>query len=154
MELEFSLYKGFLITDDSESNVKAYRNRAYYADNTTSYEASSLANIGLLIDDAKDQGDFTVEEYNEVMRLLGEPEFDQQTLPETEKTVVPEYPNYIMEKVRQHLGLEPYDTSKDEVINRLSHDAIFGHCLEWEGIIGYEVAIKDWIREIYGITLD
>ncbi len=67
--------------------------------------------------------------------------------------VVSEYPNYIMEKVRQHLGLEPNDTSKDEVINRLSHDAIFGHCLEWEGIIGYEVAIKDWIREIYGITL-
>ncbi len=81
MTLKFSMYSGFLITDDQESNVKAYRNRAYYAGNTTSYEASSPANIGLMIDEAGDHGDFTVEGYNEVMRMLGEPEFDQRMLP-------------------------------------------------------------------------
>ena len=68
-------------------------------------------------------------------------------------TVVPEYPNRIMDKVRQRLGLEPGDTSRDEEINRFTHDSVFSHCLQWEGIIGYEFAIKDWVRDIYGITL-
>ncbi len=154
MALEFSMYNGFLITDDSESNVKAYRNGIYYAGNVTSYEASSPANIGLMIDEAGDQGYFTVEEYNEVMRLLGRPEFDQRMLPETEKAVAPAYPSYIMEKVRQHLGLDIDDTSRDKEINGMSHDTVFYHCLTWEGIIGYEFAIKDWVRDIYGVTLD
>ena len=106
MALEFSMYNGFLITDDSETNVKAYRNREYYAGNLTSYEAASPANIGLLIDEVGDHGDFTVEEYNEVMRVLGRPEFDRQMLPETARAVVPAYPSGIMKKVRQSLGLD------------------------------------------------
>jgi len=65
----------------------------------------------------------------------------------------PKYTNYIMEKVRQHLGLEPYDTSRDEEINNMPHNAVFRHCLEWEGIIGYDNAIADWIHDIYGVTL-
>ena len=74
MEVAFTLYKGFLIAQYSETDAKAYRTREYYTSNLTSYESSRLANIGLMIDDAEDQGDFTVEEYNAVMRLLGEPE--------------------------------------------------------------------------------
>ncbi len=74
MEVAFTLYKGFLVAQYSETDVKAYRTREYYTSNLTSYETSRLANIGLMIDDAEDQGDFTVEEYNAVMRLLGEPE--------------------------------------------------------------------------------
>lgn len=68
-------------------------------------------------------------------------------------TVEPAYPTYIMEKVRQHLGLEPGDTSWDDVINGSTRDAVFAHCLEWEGIIGYDITIRDWIRDIYGVTL-
>lgn len=64
------------------------------------------------------------------------------------------YPNYIMEKVRQHLGLEPYDTSRDEEINSMSHRSILDHCLEWEGIIGYTGQIIGWIDDIYGVSLD
>ena len=63
------------------------------------------------------------------------------------------YPDYIMEKVRQHLGLESYDTSRDNEINMMSHSSVFQHCLEWEGIIGYDLAILDWVKEIYGVTL-
>lgn len=63
------------------------------------------------------------------------------------------YPNYIMEKVRQHLGLEAYDTSRDADINNMSHDEVFQHCLYWEGIIGYENTIKGWIKDIYGVEL-
>jgi len=63
------------------------------------------------------------------------------------------YPNYIMDKVRQHLGLESWDTSRDEEINNMSHSEVFRHCLEWEGIIGYDLTIGNWIQDIYGITL-
>ena len=63
------------------------------------------------------------------------------------------HPDYIMEKVRQRLGLEPYDTSRDDEINRMSHDSVFDHCLTWEGIIGYGYTIKGWVESIYDITL-
>ncbi len=68
--------------------------------------------------------------------------------------VVPEYPNHIMEKVRQHIGLEPHDTSRDEEINNMSHMSILGHCLEWEGIIGYTDRFIGWINDIYGVSLN
>lgn len=67
--------------------------------------------------------------------------------------VEPKYPDYIMEKVRQHLGLEPYDTSRDEEINNVSRDLVFQHVLEWEGIIGYDYQIRSWIENIYGVNV-
>lgn len=63
------------------------------------------------------------------------------------------YPEYIMELVRQHLGLEHYDTSRDEEIGTMSHDSVLDHCLEWEGIIGYGYTITGWVQDIYGVTL-
>jgi len=64
------------------------------------------------------------------------------------------YPNYIMEKVRQRLGLESYDTSRDEEINLLPRNNVLDACLEWEGIIGYGYTIRDWIKDVYGVTLE
>ncbi len=64
------------------------------------------------------------------------------------------YPAYIMEKVRQRLGLESWDTKSDSEINAMSHDTVFTHCLAWEGIIGYEYQIRDWVSVIYGVTLE
>ena len=63
------------------------------------------------------------------------------------------YPDYIMEKVRQRLGLEPYDTSRDSEINNMSHGTVLDHVLEWEGIIGYGYTIPGWIKDIYGVDL-
>ena len=67
--------------------------------------------------------------------------------------VYPKYSNTIMEMVRQHLGLEPYDASRDKEINEMSHNTVFTHVLEWEGILGYEYAIPLWIKDIYGVDL-
>lgn len=67
--------------------------------------------------------------------------------------VEPKYPEYIMNKVRQSLGLEAWDTKRDEEINLLPKHNIFGACLEWEGIIGYGYTIKDWVKDIYGVEL-
>lgn len=63
------------------------------------------------------------------------------------------YPDYIMKDVRQHLGLEPYDTSSDDEINNMTHDEVFDHVLMWDGIIGYLHRIRGWVTDIYGVTL-
>ena len=63
------------------------------------------------------------------------------------------YPNNIMEMVRQHLGLESYDTSRDAEINEMSHDTVFNHVLEYDGIIGYQYKMSGWIKDIYGVEL-
>lgn len=68
--------------------------------------------------------------------------------------VEPVYPNYIMEKVRQRLGLESWDTSQDEDINSMTHMSVFDHCLNWEGMIGYTLQIMDWVQDIYGVSLE
>ena len=90
MGVEFSLYEGFLIADYQENNVKAYRNRAFYAGNTTSYETSSPANIKLMIDEAGDHGDFTEAGYNEVMRILGRDTASAQLTQEKRYQVSPD----------------------------------------------------------------
>lgn len=71
MEVAFTLYNGFLIVEYSDTDVRAYRNRGYYAGNITSYKTSSQAFITQMIDDAGDQGDFTELEYYELLRVLG-----------------------------------------------------------------------------------
>ncbi len=67
--------------------------------------------------------------------------------------IEPKYPDHIMDKVRQSLGLEPGDTSKDAEINAMSRDAVFDHCLNWEGLINYGNQMRDWIQDIYGVNV-
>lgn len=64
------------------------------------------------------------------------------------------YPESIMENVRQRLGLEKYDTSRDEQINEMSKDVIFSHVCNWNNLPGYASTIKTWIKDIYDIELD
>lgn len=64
------------------------------------------------------------------------------------------YPEYIMKKLRQHLGLESNDTSRDDEINTYSGNEAFEGVLEWEGICGYTEFIKMWIQDIYEIDLN
>lgn len=63
------------------------------------------------------------------------------------------YPEHIMDRVRQRLGLEEGDTSKDFKIDTMNHLTVLDHCLCWEGIIGYNNTILDWIDNIYGVKL-
>ncbi len=81
-------------------------------------------------------------------------QWEEATSLREEPATIPRYPNNIMEPVRRHLGLESLDKSRDEEINRMTHHEVFEHVLLWEGIIGYDYAILNWIREIYGVTLD
>lgn len=63
------------------------------------------------------------------------------------------YPNYIMEAVRQNLGLEKDDISKDEYINNMEESEILEKYLTWNGIIGYGNMIIELIQDIYNIEL-
>ncbi len=63
------------------------------------------------------------------------------------------YPESIMQTLRKRRGLEPNDTSKDASINDLSPDDAFRNVLEWEGIIGFDYSIRNWVKEIYGVKI-
>lgn len=63
------------------------------------------------------------------------------------------YPESIMEDIRMRLGLEKYDTAKDEQINEMPKDVIFSMVCNWNGLLGYDSTIKTWIKDIYGIQL-
>ena len=58
------------------------------------------------------------------------------------------YPS-VIEAVRQNMGLEKDDESRDEEILQMSRDEVFRRFMTWNGIIGYEGTIKEAIEEIY-----
>lgn len=70
-----------------------------------------------------------------------------------EEYVPPKYPEYIMKKIRQRLGLDEEDKSRDTEINAMSSFEAFEEVLEWEGFIGYARQIKGWIEDIYKVEL-
>ena len=64
------------------------------------------------------------------------------------------YPEDIMQYVRQRLGADQYDDSKDAEINGMSANEVFNHVCEWNGLIGYADTIKRWVEDIYKINLE
>ena len=64
------------------------------------------------------------------------------------------YPDYIMENVRNNLGLDSDDTSSDKYIEDMDPLEVLERFWIWEGIIGYAELIKDSVCDIYGIDLE
>ena len=65
------------------------------------------------------------------------------------------YGEYITECVRQNLGLEVDDDSRDyDIENNMTEEEVFHRVLEWNGLIGYGYTIRNWIKQIYNIDLD
>ena len=62
------------------------------------------------------------------------------------------YPS-VIEAVRQNMGLEKDDESRDEEILQMSRDEVCRRFMTWNGIIGYEGTIKEAIEEIYKVEL-
>ena len=62
------------------------------------------------------------------------------------------YPNYIYNNVRQNMGLEWNDTSKDNEIDKMSRKEVLERFWMWEGIIGYANTIKNSVFDVYGIN--
>lgn len=63
------------------------------------------------------------------------------------------YSDELMEILRQREDLNRNDTSLDDTINEMSPDEVFKSVLEWEGFLGYEETIKNWISDIYHVDL-
>lgn len=64
------------------------------------------------------------------------------------------YPPYIMKHVRENLGLEENDSSRDKEINKMSKLEVLDKVATWNGLIGYGYTISKWVQDIYGIELE
>ena len=64
------------------------------------------------------------------------------------------YPNNIMIRLRERMGLDPDDDSRDTEIKLMSKMEVFENILEWEGFIGYTHAIVQWINDIFDVDLE
>ena len=60
-----------------------------------------------------------------------------------------QYSNYLMRSVRQSMGLEEDDTSRDDAIMEMDSYELLDRFLEWEGIIGYTQIIVNILKEIF-----
>lgn len=66
-----------------------------------------------------------------------------------------EYSEEIMTYLRQRRGLNKYDTSEDEEINKMDKSEAFEDVLSWNNLVGgWGNTIKEWVKEIYKIDLD
>ena len=63
-----AFYKGFLVIINPYPGLgmTAYRNPEYYSNNVSSYVAVPGADIGIMIDEAGDYGEFTQEQFDEI----------------------------------------------------------------------------------------
>ncbi len=137
--MKYNLYRGYLHTvPEYFGVVKVFTSKANALADNPIYTGMAEINALEWLDE-QSEGFVGSEDLDELNRM---------------ETVVPKYNNSIMERVRQHLGLEEYDTSRDGEINRMSHDAVLDHVLEWEGIIGYGYQIRGWVENIYGVKLE
>lgn len=63
------------------------------------------------------------------------------------------YPEHIMETLRQRIGLEDDDKSRDEELQMLTPQEALSECLEWAGIHGYTSWILNVIRDTFKVKL-
>lgn len=66
---------------------------------------------------------------------------------------VNKFPDPIMRKLRERLGLEAGDTTRDAEINRYGKFDAFCEVCNWEGIVDYGFTIAGWINDIFDIDL-
>lgn len=65
-----------------------------------------------------------------------------------QKTAQETYSDRIMKNVRQNLGLEEDDTSRDDYIMSLSPEDVFDRYCNWEGLINYGYILWHVMEEI------
>ena len=64
------------------------------------------------------------------------------------------YDNWIMQAVRQNLGLESDDTSMDKEIFSMPQSEVLERFFTWNGVCGYGDTIINVVEEIFKITLE
>lgn len=63
------------------------------------------------------------------------------------------YPEHILETLRERCGLEEDDTSRDEEFQTWSPEEVFEEVLNYEGLIGYGQWILGRIEAIFKVNV-
>lgn len=63
------------------------------------------------------------------------------------------YPEHIINRLKDREDMEYEDKSKDEYFQNLSPKTVLNELLEWEGIFGYTNMILELIKDIYKVQL-
>lgn len=132
------VYRGFLLVEDETGIVSAYRSISFWNLKYVAYRANSFPLMEEFLGGILDRGE------------VGE---DERITQLGTRAVPARYTDKIMGRVRMHIGLEEGDNSRDYEINQMSGKTVLTHVLEWEGIIGYEHRIVDWVEEIFSVIL-
>ena len=65
------------------------------------------------------------------------------------------YSKNITQYLRQRIGLDRNDSSKDNIFDSYSPSTAFSEVVKWNGLLGsYDETIKAWVYDIYGVDLD
>jgi hypothetical protein len=59
----------------------------------------------------------------------------------------------ILGYVRQNLGIEKDDTSKDDLINEMDNAEILDRVATWNNLIRYGGTIIDWVERVFDVQL-
>lgn len=62
--------------------------------------------------------------------------------------------NHIMESLRERRGYDKYDITHDKDILKCSKESLLYDLFAWNGLVGYDDLVKEWIKEIYKVDLD
>lgn len=66
-----------------------------------------------------------------------------------------EYPEYILRYLRYRWGLNPENTSKDDMFQSMEPKRVFREVLIWKGLLGgWDAQIIGWIKDIFGVDLE
>ena len=60
---------------------------------------------------------------------------------------------YTVQCIRQNLGLESEDKSRDEMIATMTKHEQLERALRWNNLIGYGQTVKRIVEDIYGMEL-
>lgn len=147
------VYEHFRILDSNSEEVRELEDRwnggaMRYRDEAKHYSGYTDTKVYAILDD-----DGAPEEYIEVDWLSNIEEACDEYLRvkhgRNAETAVPKrrYSNFIMEAVRQNMGLDEDDTSMDDEIMEMDGEEIVTRWLEWNGIIGYASDIIEVVSQ-------
>ncbi len=64
-----------------------------------------------------------------------------------------ELPPDLMENIREQLGLESDDTSRDQEIEAMSKSEQLDRIAAWNGLIGFGRKMTMWVEQVYKVEL-
>lgn len=64
------------------------------------------------------------------------------------------YDDTTYEEVRQRLGLDESDASRDDDIDMMPRKDVFNHVCSWNGLMEYGYTLRKWVNDIFDVDVD